>query len=473
MTLIKQSWQRTPSDIASNANLSPSKPKQETAGHGCRPDQQPAEQGTDDQGTLTLEKGRTGGRHAPIEELPPELLLYLSHFLDLAGLIVLSTATGRTLRTVFRQFDREFLFLEPPHRLNLAEWRDAARQVESYALTRQDSTSARTSRNATIEAETCSPTKVQINLDAAMFDLTRDESLIDLDLFKSVLDYLSRDKARQPRDGYSGQVVVDSNVRQSATINQIRSLYLTGWHGMAGTFLIQQLRSQPSLRDVCTIVKTERADARIWQHAAVEDQALRTQTRSTDRDWIALLRSPKSHPSLRPGPIEFPPNPYQDPDPFLVAFERFESTQIIVQVGKRRPRREGQAYLRGEGLQMGYQGYCTDVATTGPGPDTVDDAADAPSQAAKVRLDLGGCSGAQSEVELGAIGGTLLHGDTDAMGTTGIEAGHTQKTIRRRLHVILQGREEMGTKAEDRMENEEMFERSIVTCNHCKERIKF
>lgn len=451
----------------------PPNPKQEIASRGSEPDEE-----ADVQGPPALRNGRAEGSLATIELLPPELLLYLSHFLDLAGLIVLSTATSRTLRSVFGQFDRELLFLEPSHRLNLGEWRDAARQIESYALTRQDAKPARSGRTATSEPEACSPAKGQMNLDAAMFELTRDESLIDLDLFKAVLDFLSRGETRQHQDVPRGGNKVQTSIREPLAVNKIRCLYLTGWHGMAGTFLIQQLRSHASLRNVSTIVKTERADTRIWQHAAVEDQALRTQTRSTDRDWVSAKQSSVSRALLGRQPIQtpssIPSDGYQEQDPYLLGFERCTSTQIIVQVGRRRLRREGQPYLRGEGLQMGYQGYCIDVVITSPDLDR--DAADTGGNDAKVRLDLLRCSGAETELEQDPTKGSgegTLDTDTCVTSTGGDEEILVEKTSKRRLHVILQGREEIGTKAEDRMENEEMFERSIVICNRCKERIKF
>ncbi|KAF6766802.1 hypothetical protein PSEUBRA_000331 [Kalmanozyma brasiliensis GHG001] len=345
---------------------------------------------------------RTGTNPPPhclarIEALPSELLFYLSRFLDLSSLVLVSRAISHTLRDRFAQFDRELLFLEPAHRLNLSEWREAAQQIDRLGLT-QSSSEVRMEGHG----------KIDVDLSQTMRQLSRDESLIDLHLLQSVLVFLSGDRAAQT------SVTTARSPSQTTSINQIRSLHLTGWHGIAGAFLIHQLRSQPSLRDVCTVVKTDRADSRIWEQAAADDQRLREPQR------FALYESRTPYWSDRfsmgtPATTES-----------TMVFKGCVATQIIVQVGKRRPRRPEQPYLRGEGLQMGFQGYCIDMGMF----------SDVAAQTAK----------------------------TDES----VDASAGRAGTRKRLHVILQGRE-----MEDGRQNEEMFERSIVSCNHCKERILF
>ena len=414
-------------------------------------------------------------RRARIETLPPELLLYMSRFLDLAGLLVLSTATCRSLRTIFSQFDRELLFLEPAHRLNLAEWREAARQIDSYLLTRSRRSDEGLSGSVVGLAGAKASSKEMANLCQTMHELTRDESLIDLDLFQAVLAFLAGDASShetQP-DRYPPRpdgVGTKTGVSQSAGVHHIRCLHLTGWHGMAGAFLIQQLRLQPSLRNVCTVVKTERADTRIWEQAAADDQKMRCRKLGADGAWAARARSGGTISFARPGSVD---DDWQKNLPSTFAFEKCSSTQIIVQVGKRRPRRQGQPYLRGEGLQMGYQGYCIDMMT---GPDEAESAGNAPTKTRIVRATPQGCSGTESRLERTEISGGAASpsGKEFQEKSSGSDGeAHRQDATRKRLHVILQGREEIGAEAEYRKENEEMFERSIVTCNHCKERIKF
>lgn len=373
------------------------------------------------------------GRLARIEALPPELLFYLSRFLDLTALILVSTATSHTLRRIFAQFDRELLFLEPAHRLNLAEWREAAQQIDRMGLTRS---SSNVRPPLSQESDTCCGNKVDIDLNQTMRQLTRDESLIDLHLLQSVLVFLSNRMPNTESDGSATSAMLPSRSQsQSTSVNQIRCLHLTGWHGIAGAFLIQQLRSQPSLKDVRTVVKTDRADSRIWEQAASDDR----------HDQMPVSqRSDSAQERIRGAswPHRFDPPERSRGVESTIMFNECVATQIIVQVGKRRPRRPDQPFLRGEGLQMGFQGYCIDVRTCSDG-------------------DL------LTESRLSAEG-SATNAETKVDSNESIVSSEGQAASRKRLHVILQGRE-----VEDGKQNEEMFERSIVSCNHCKQRIVF
>ncbi|SPO19979.1 uncharacterized protein UTRI_00370_B [Ustilago trichophora] len=439
--------------------------------------------------------GQISSHRARIETLPPELLLYLSRFLDLAGLVVLSTATCRSLRIIFDQFDRELLFLEPAHRLNLAEWREAARQIDGYLLTRSHD---RLSSSVVGSTEKASP-KAVMDISQTMHELTRDESLIDVDLLQAVLAFLAAGESRKlgcaihaPSSTMASTATTTRpDVSRNAGISQIRCLYLTGWHGIAGAFLIQQLRLQPSLRDVCTVVKTDRADTRIWQQAAADDLKIGCRMKEEDAALTARLRSSASlsfeYPGSRVASIQTMAfDAGRQDQSSMVGFKQCTSTQIIVQVGKRRPRRPGQPYLRGEGLQMGYQGYCIDMMTK---TDWDEGAADAPTTDSRVREELRGCSGAESEPEgrraAGSGAGENAGADSveepSSLGSSCSSSSSSSSkhlvarsdATRKRLHVILQGREEIGAEAQNGKDIEEMFERSIVTCNHCKSRIKF
>ncbi len=205
-----------------------------------------------------------------------------------------------------------------------------------------------------------------------------------------------------------------------------------GWHGIAGAFLIQQLRSQPSLQDVRTIVKTDRADSRIWEQAASHDRHDQMPCRSE-----AIV--PRSGFEERLGHIDSILRSGREGVESTIMFNECVATQIIVQVGKRRPRRPGQPFLRGEGLQMGFHGYCIDMRTASDGDLLTESRS----------LAEGSATNAETKVE-----------------SNGPSEG--QAASRKRLHVILQGRE-----VEDGKQNEEMFERSIVSCNHCRQRIAF
>ncbi|CDU23926.1 uncharacterized protein SPSC_02555 [Sporisorium scitamineum] len=376
---------------------------------------------------------------ANIEALPSELLFYLSRYLDLAGLIVFSTATSRALRYTFAQFDRELLFLEPAHRLNLSEWREAARQMDSIGLTPASCLLKATSSTT----ETKEKLKEEDALSETFHQLTRDESLIDLHLLQSVLAFLAGQFPQGELSPASKPQPKGSRSR-STSVNQLRCLHLTGWHGIAGAFLIHQLRTQPLLSQICTVVKTDRADSRIWEQAAADNRQIRNLPHNAGRRWSAQHYDAVPHWWSRPGSTQDAIEP--------LAFRQCTPTQIIVQVGKRRPRRAEQPYLRGEGLQMGYQGYCIDMTAREDQLVAMDQSnADAVSSAS-------GESGPKPSppADTASANGTVIHGNS-------LEANDRNK-----LHVILQGRE-----VEDGNQNEEMFERSIVSCNHCKERILF
>ena len=421
---------------------------------------------------------------AQIETLPPELLFYLSRFLDLAGLVVFSTATCRTLRVIFSQFDRELLFLEPPHRLNLAEWREAAQTIERFGLTRRHCTVMEPFDAAESDYAKASGDVVG-KITQAMHELTRDDSLVDLDLFQAVLKFLAGDKWQDAgcnvnmRGVDPSKNTLEPGASESRG-NRIRTLHLTGWHGIAGAFLLQQLRLQPLLKDVCTIVKTERADNRIWEQAAADDQKALQRLRGPNEGttppahsaaWLRFAR-PGYRSDMSPTPLSFEATRhFHHP---LTRFDRCCATQIIVQVGRRRPHRQGQAYLRGEGLQIGYQGYCIDVTTA---RHLWRFAANPTPISAQFGSEARGCSGSETRVPPTTKDASLEDDISEPYRLSsgvGNNDGHSrQNATNRRLHIILQGREELGVEGEDRRQNEEMFERSIVTCNRCKERIMF
>ncbi|SNX81630.1 uncharacterized protein MEPE_00335 [Melanopsichium pennsylvanicum] len=461
-------------------------------------------------------------RTSRIETLPHEVLLHLSHFLDLTGLILLSTATCRTLSTIFGQFDRELLYLEPTHRLNLAEWREAARNIDAYILapSRCPSTDDRLSSSIlnmgiTYQNDAKANGAGKGSHTTLLHELTRDESLIDLDLFQAVLGFLQGDsssKRKTPQFGLASHQAPGIDLTTATRLqrhngsrdnsvsvgsNHIRTLHLTGWHGIPGAFLIQQLRLQPSLRQIHAVVKTERADMRIWSQAASDDQELmhhlqrssvaeQSNTQFTRKSAAVTFGQRQetdvtsiSNPALDLGAcLENTSPPSRR---MMQWFKRCTSTQIIVQVGKRRPRRHGQAYLRGEGLQMGFQGFCIDVMTT-TGQESNQDIA-----AACVPTDSTNrivCSSGTQQAQPESTPAAELQASNKSTGEdldTGCQQNTKQKTIPtpRQLHVILQGREEehfgavTGTAADQNKENEEMFETSLVICNHCKERIKF
>lgn len=338
---------------------------------------------------------------APIETLPPELLFYLTRFVDLASLVILTTATSRRLQAIFGHFDRELLYLEPKHRFNLAEWREAAHQVYENVLNTPSIASDRARTNSAAEND-------------KLLELTRDESLMEVRLFESVLWFLGWREFEDPRERKTTQ--------KSRPVRQIECLHLSGWHGMGGMSLIYQLHSRYSLSNVSTIVKTERGDTHMWKQAVVDDQLYRNATSATYGEVQRI-------PSINDGSL----HGLQGSAPLgsvifrdlASEFERCTDTQFIVQVGRRVPRKPGQEYLHGEGLQMGYQGFCIDRVLV---------------------VDM-------YEMLPGAV------------------SERTIDEMRKRLHVILIGRE--SPEAEDRGKNEELFERSIVTCNQCKQRIVF
>lgn len=431
-------------------------------------------------GDLQLEQLReqTRNKRTRIERLPPELLFYLSRFLDLASLIVLCTATCTRLRAIFNQFDRELLLLEPAHRLNLGEWREAARTLQSYGLGGERQPAPRPSKAGSKSGDYNLCTQ-DYHISQAMTRLTRDESLIDLDLFQSILKFLGP-RGSSPGSAFPAHQPVSLCPTESskATVenlgaSKIRCLHLTGWHGMAGAFLIQQLRSQSCLRGVTTIVKTERADNRIWEQAAADDRKSRQagQYAGLDSTNHHSVTAPSLRHTLRPGmwlPSGFDRAAEEVDFVNTLGFEKCTSTQIIVQVGKRRPRRHGQGYLRGEGLQMGYQGYCIDMMTT-PMPHEV--SADVSTIGTGERPDHGRYRDPEGRSE--ASGATVdidTSMDTEVQGNR-ISSGRDNDI--KRMHIVLLGREEVGTNMGDREQHEEMFERSIVTCNHCKDRISF
>lgn len=419
-----------------------------TLGHPLRTNSPTIDDGpvrTDD---TSADSGRAPSNRARIETLPSELLFYLSRFVDLAALVMLSTATSRGLRTVFGQFDRELLFLEPRHRFSLAEWRDAARQIDAYVLNPDVNQSSPGS-----EGLADKPSKRAEPLSRKLFELIRDDSLAELRFFESVLGFLNLSESRLPRiDSSVARVAAPVDSKASSRVNQIRCLHLTGWHGMGGVSLISQMRLQPALSEVTTIVKTERGDTRIWKQAAADDQRYRRMSRTGQISMASLRPGAASHRETGAMALCFGA---ASNEPLPMEFKHCTSTQIIVQVGRRRPRQHGQAYLRGEGLQMGYQGYCIAILMD---------------------------SDLHEDLEKGSANVIESHGYIDGDGNVerksepGAEPEdnlRSQNESRRRLHVILTEREEVGADAEERKQNEDMFERSLVTCNHCKERIVF
>lgn len=315
-----------------------------------------------------------------LEQLPSEILWYLSRFLDLTSIIVLSTAVSRTLTGSYRQFARHSLFLEPLHRLDLSEWRDTANALEFLGLTR-----------STLKTVKPDPNEVE-NLRQTCQILSKDDSLVDLHLLQDALVYLQGSRL--------------TTVMSSAKMPRLHSLCLLGWHGIAGSFLISQLRTNPLLIGIRTIFKTERADSRIWLQLAIDGQRKALEP----YEQISIMRKARedarSQPTIRVQGLR--PQAATSTSPF--SFKACYKTQAIVQVGRRRPRQEGQAYLKGEGLQIGYESYCL---TMTPSP------------------------------------------------------GNKPET----LHVILQGREMPDSKTSN--DTAYMLERSVITCNHCKERIVF
>jgi hypothetical protein len=131
------------------------------------------------------------------------------------------------------------------------------------------------------------------------------------------------------------------------------------------------------------------------------------------------------------------PVPQQDGESGKPGFSRCTSTQIIVRVGRRLPRRDGQAYLRGEGLQMGYEGYCIEL--------------NSPKQLSVPSSD-----------EPLKSSGPEPPSTAEAAASTGD-----------RLHIVLQGREDTDATLGGWKHNEQLWVRSIVTCNHCKAPIRF
>lgn len=324
-----------------------------------------------------------------LERLPSEIHWYISRFLDLTSVIILSTAVSQTLRSSYLQFARTSLYLEPLHRLSLAEWRDAAHGLVRLGLTRREATIVKdvSSKSSLDNAE---------DLLQACQMLSKDDSLVDLHLLQDVLTFLKtpQDSSHSPRGAKSNDEP------------RIQTLSLLGWHGVAGSFLVNQLRTQPLLLGVRTIVKTERADSRIWQQIALDGQRKELEP----HEQVSIMRKAREEASLRLSTRvqAWRPESMGPAKPFC--FKACTKTQTLVQVGRRRPRQPGQPYLRGEGLQIGYESYCLEMAPLASTPST-------------------------------------------------------------RLHVILQGREVPDS--ETSMETAYMFERSIITCNHCKERIVF
>lgn len=324
-----------------------------------------------------------------LERLPSEILWYLSRFLDLASIIILSTATSRTLKTSFLQFSRPSLYLEPMHRLSLAEWRSAAHELVRLGLTSRDPTTVKhVSKKPSFDSSEDLRQTCQM--------LSKDDSLVDLHLLQDVLTYL--------------QTTSESSLRTKDAKEdnepRLHCLSLLGWHGIAGSFLVNQLRTQPLLSGVRTVVKTERADSRIWQQVAVDGQRKELEP----HEQVSIMRRAREEASTRLSTRvqAWRPESLGPTKPFY--FKTCIKTQAIVQVGRRRPRQAGQPYLKGEGLQIGYESYCLSMANS---------------------------------------------------------AGASATT----LHVILQGREAPDSEASK--ETAYMLERSIITCNHCKERIVF
>jgi hypothetical protein len=223
---------------------------------------------------------------------------------------------------------------------------------------------------------------------------------------------------------------------------RIRSLTLLGWHGIAGSFVINQLQQQPLLRNVETIVKTERADSRIWRQI-------------TDAQQKSERQDPLAYPAAASQPRVANDVENRDsrscavtlPNEVRVYGKQFVlqeciATQAIVQVGSRLARRPGRPYVKGEGLQIGYESYCL---LMGEGRSRSTDLL-----STQIRE-----SGIYTE-------------ERTASRDRVIWSEQEECTAGSRVHVILQGRQETSLEA---AEIEEMFERSIVRCNHCKQRI--
>lgn len=113
---------------------------------------------------------------------------------------------------------------------------------------------------------------------------------------------------------------------------------------------------------------------------------------------------------------------------------------------------------------MGYQGYCIDMTTA------TQDAGEVSmvtlTEGSNVSAD--GCSDAEPKLANAAGTSPIDTAESLDLCSQALANGRRLDAMRKKLHVILQGRE-----VEDAGQNEEMFERSIVSCNHCKERIGF
>ncbi|PWN48526.1 hypothetical protein IE53DRAFT_389264 [Violaceomyces palustris] len=291
--------------------------------------------------------------------------------------------------------------------------------------------------------------------------------------------------------------------------NRLRSLSLVGWNGVNGEALAEMLANEPGLADVETVVKTDRMDTSSW--VLFSTRALEWARRSgEDRRWSKVVdvsyeyekrKFEQMQRSKERGKEEVAGEGNEAEEGEEEGEEEEEgegsgteeihleekedewdwnqregvqrggcyNTQAILQVGKLSKGYEGETRLKGQGLQIGYEALCIEVADERWREVNVfsrlgrryDEYIGRMMETTKTTTATTTTSPSSSKVD--SLGG-VDDGKKQEEGK-----GKRQKK-RRKLHVILQGRYAEGQEA---IEVDQLFVRSLVTCNRCKERILF
>lgn len=335
-----------------------------------------------------------------ILSLPPELQLVLSRFLDVASLIVYSSLVCKSLSVIFSSFQRIHLFLVPAHRLSLAEWRRAAIELQRIGIVAQP--------RATKDEPGIHRTSETL--------LASNQSVTDLNFLLGVLRFLAGRHKESP-----------ASDRLAETPSSITSLSVVSWHGVAGHDLIGLLNSHSLLVGVNTIVKTDRLDHKVWFELtrSVSLEASNGNARVPVMDPFADAPTDEESLATAAGAHQF-------------RFTSCSATQVLVQVGKLRKAGASERRLKGEGLQIGFEGLCLEERESSTNDSRQD--SEPPRTGYKTPMGV-------EETELAT------------------------KCVRRRLHVIFQGRFEATE--DESLQIDELFRQSLVTCACCRQRIVF
>ncbi|KAN0063173.1 hypothetical protein ACQY0O_004337 [Thecaphora frezii] len=376
---------------------------------------------------------RMPGSRSYLLQLPPELQHYLSRFLDLGSLITYTSSVCKPLRHLFGSFEPTSLYLFPSHRLSLAEWRTAALSLRRDGRGGGDAGVGATL--APIEPE-CQAFETALNWDVSRSDLT---------FLLKVLNFLGGGRF----NGDGRQAASAESTCAAPRMAGITSLSLISWHGLAAKDLIELLQTHPMLSNVQILVKTEHLDGQAWREATMANASpynARSDTteRLSDRPKVDCLSERRWTTFKYLERISSFP------------FNSCTKTQAILQVGKRRTTRPGERLLKGEGLQIGFEGLCLEQTPVG---------------GAAAKEEEGEADAASPDQRFNSNVAVTETASAKAPRHLGAEAGADGLPVKARLHIVLQGRYQDA--GEDSLEVDELFVRSVVRCNHCKQRLAF